>query len=159
MKNKPNSGRRQFITNSIPALIFSSTLGIVTVSSLIQSCTPVASPYQNLPPSPEDVDINNYPTLENINGFAKVKIPHKNYGKPVIIIRDSETQFTILSSICTHQGCEVSNPDLKTKVIFCPCHGSKFNLNGKVIKGPASRALTSYDYTFDKSTNVLTFTI
>lgn len=43
-----------------------------------------------------------------------------------------------ISSVCTHLGCIVAITDSGFQ---CPCHGSKFNLEGKVIAGPAPRNL------------------
>jgi cytochrome b6-f complex iron-sulfur subunit len=46
--------------------------------------------------------------------------------------------FFAISSICTHLGCNVK----RTKVGFaCPCHGSRFDENGRVVHGPAPRPL------------------
>jgi Rieske Fe-S protein len=43
-----------------------------------------------------------------------------------------------VSTICTHLGCVVKpNPD----GFECPCHGSRFALDGTVTRGPAPRAL------------------
>jgi cytochrome b6-f complex iron-sulfur subunit len=48
--------------------------------------------------------------------------------------------FRALSSVCTHLGCITRfQPDSKT--IACPCHGSRFDLNGDVLAGPAPRPL------------------
>jgi cytochrome b6-f complex iron-sulfur subunit len=42
--------------------------------------------------------------------------------------------------VCTHLGCITRfQPDLN--IIACPCHGSKFNLSGDVLHGPAPRPL------------------
>lgn len=40
----------------------------------------------------------------------------------------------VISSVCTHLGCIVA---ITEEGFQCPCHGSKFNLEGKVIAGPA----------------------
>ncbi len=47
------------------------------------------------------------------------------------------------SSVCTHQGCEVSEWVAKDKVLMCYCHFSKFSpaLGGEVVSGPAPRTL------------------
>ncbi|WP_084469807.1 ubiquinol-cytochrome c reductase iron-sulfur subunit [Jiangella gansuensis] len=47
------------------------------------------------------------------------------------------------SKICTHVGCPISLYEQTTHHMLCPCHQSTFDLadNGKVIFGPATRAL------------------
>jgi len=46
--------------------------------------------------------------------------------------------FSALSPICTHLGCTV---DIQGARLVCPCHGSTYDREGKVLKGPAERAL------------------
>ena len=53
------------------------------------------------------------------------------------ILRD-EAGLYALSSICTHLGCLVN---YNTDLFECPCHGSKFDLNGNVLNGPALQPL------------------
>lgn len=45
-----------------------------------------------------------------------------------------------LNAVCTHLGCVVpwNGPEKKFK---CPCHGSQYNTEGKVIRGPAPLSL------------------
>jgi ubiquinol-cytochrome c reductase iron-sulfur subunit len=47
------------------------------------------------------------------------------------------------SKICTHVGCPISLWEQQSHHLLCPCHQSTFDLadNGKVIFGPAGRAL------------------
>jgi Rieske Fe-S protein len=47
--------------------------------------------------------------------------------------------FKGLSSVCTHAGCNVNA--VTDGKIDCPCHGSKFNLDGTVAHGPATKPL------------------
>jgi Rieske Fe-S protein len=65
----------------------------------------------------------------------------KGVKKPVIIFR-GEKSFSALSASCTHKGCTVSVK--KSGIYICPCHGSEFEYDGRVKKGPASRNLESY---------------
>lgn len=43
-------------------------------------------------------------------------------------------------AVCTHLGCIVKWND-KVSLIECPCHGGKFNLQGKVVSGPPPNSL------------------
>ena len=45
-----------------------------------------------------------------------------------------------LSAVCTHFGCIV-DWDADAQAFACPCHGSRFDANGDVLAGPASRPL------------------
>ena len=47
-----------------------------------------------------------------------------------------------LSLVCTHLGCTVT---VSPEVIACPCHGSRFDRQGRVLTGPAERALERLD--------------
>jgi cytochrome b6-f complex iron-sulfur subunit len=48
--------------------------------------------------------------------------------------------FRALSAVCTHLGCITRyRPD--ERIITCPCHGSRFGLDGEVLAGPAPRPL------------------
>ncbi|MEW6544653.1 MAG: ubiquinol-cytochrome c reductase iron-sulfur subunit [Nitrospirota bacterium] len=60
--------------------------------------------------------------------------------KAVWAIKQADGQVTVFSPLCTHLGCGYrwDDPDRKFK---CPCHGSVYDLAGKVLGGPAPRRL------------------
>jgi cytochrome b6-f complex iron-sulfur subunit len=49
--------------------------------------------------------------------------------------------FYCISSVCTHLGCNVKRAGTGFE---CPCHGSRFDANGRVIGGPAPQPLAWY---------------
>ncbi|MDO5501450.1 MAG: Rieske 2Fe-2S domain-containing protein [Propionibacteriaceae bacterium] len=55
------------------------------------------------------------------------------------------------SKICTHVGCPISLWEQQTHHLLCPCHQSTFDLGdaGKVVFGPAARALPQLPITVD----------
>lgn len=55
----------------------------------------------------------------------------------VFIFRNAKGLYAI-SAVCTHLGCIVSRSE---GGFACPCHGSWFAADGKVIGGPAPRPL------------------
>jgi glycine/D-amino acid oxidase-like deaminating enzyme/nitrite reductase/ring-hydroxylating ferredoxin subunit len=58
--------------------------------------------------------------------------------------RGADGELTELSARCTHMGCIVAwNPVASTW--DCPCHGSRFGIDGEVITGPAVRPLERKD--------------
>jgi len=62
----------------------------------------------------------------------------------LVSIQNEEIQF--LSTQCSHLGCEIKT--LKEGKLICPCHGSQFDLQGHVLKGPAAKKLSTlkFDY-------------
>lgn len=60
-------------------------------------------------------------------------------GEQVIVVRNAGDVIA-LNSLCTHQGCSVDwNGD--AEALACPCHGSKFSLDGAVTEGSATGPL------------------
>lgn len=59
-----------------------------------------------------------------------------------LVTRISDVAATAVTAVCTHEGCTVTGIDSQTYV--CPCHGSRFNTNGGVVTGPATRSLQQF---------------
>lgn len=57
-----------------------------------------------------------------------------------VVTQASAGAFAAFSSVCTHQGCNVD--EIAGGTINCPCHGSKYKLDGSVSDGPAPSPLT-----------------
>ena len=67
----------------------------------------------------------------------------------------SQNDILVAVGICTHLGC---SPTFKPEddIFYCPCHGSKFDLAGRVYKGsPAPSALPVPPYTYLSDTKIL----
>ena len=60
--------------------------------------------------------------------------------RPVLVRRDSETDFVCFSDNCPHLGCAVSW-DKAVGRFKCACHGGAFDRDGKVLAGPPPRPL------------------
>jgi Rieske Fe-S protein len=105
----------------------------------------------------EELDIGAIPELAATGGAVKRTIGENNGGRPVIILRKAASEFLVLSSVCTHEGCEVNLPASAGATIDCPCHGSRFSgSDGKVVQGPASSPLRQYSSTYNAQTGKLT---
>jgi glycine/D-amino acid oxidase-like deaminating enzyme/nitrite reductase/ring-hydroxylating ferredoxin subunit len=61
-------------------------------------------------------------------------------GKKIAVWRDHSGATHKLSAECTHKGCIVSWNNA-AKMWNCPCHGSMFTREGKVLHGPARKDL------------------
>lgn len=77
----------------------------------------------------------------------------------LIVIRASNSSVRALSRNCTHAGFSVNFDGANNNL---PCsqqggsHGSIFNLDGSVQRGPASRALTSYNASINSEGTIIT---
>lgn len=77
-------------------------------------------------------------------------------GARITIARRGDTgevgDFTALSSVCPHLGCQVHWEAVNNR-FFCPCHNGVFAPDGKAISGPpgdAGQTLSRYPLRIDK---------
>lgn len=61
--------------------------------------------------------------------------------KKIALYRDAEGSLREFSAVCPHKGCIVQWNSYE-KSFDCPCHGSRFDIDGKVLNGPAIRELS-----------------
>jgi 3-phenylpropionate/trans-cinnamate dioxygenase ferredoxin reductase subunit len=61
-------------------------------------------------------------------------------GKTMAVYKAEDGKVIALSARCTHLGCTVDWNDADS-TWDCPCHGSRYSRDGKVIQGPAPRGL------------------
>jgi glycine/D-amino acid oxidase-like deaminating enzyme/nitrite reductase/ring-hydroxylating ferredoxin subunit len=61
-------------------------------------------------------------------------------GRKLAVHRDASGCLHAVSSVCTHMKCDVAWNQAE-KSWDCPCHGSRFGVDGGVIHGPATQAL------------------
>lgn len=66
------------------------------------------------------------------------------------VVRTDEKNVVAYSPQCTHLGCAYHWED-KRNLFVCPCHESRFSIDGKVMGGPASRPLDRYPVRVENS--------
>ena len=71
----------------------------------------------------------------------------------VVVTQPTAGVFKGFSTTCTHAGCAVNK--VADGTIDCPCHGSKYNLDGSVAKGPAAKPLEAKTVTVQGDSIVL----
>lgn len=64
------------------------------------------------------------------------------------LVRMKDGGFLAMTIKCSHLGCSVLWDEKKNEFI-CPCHSSRFSLNGNVVNPPAPRALDIYTIVFE----------
>jgi Rieske Fe-S protein len=62
------------------------------------------------------------------------------HGQQLAAYRNDDGTLTMRSAICTHMGCLVDWNEAE-RTWDCPCHGSRFKIDGTVIGGPAETPL------------------
>lgn len=67
-------------------------------------------------------------------------------GRRVAAYRDKKGKLHTYSCVCPHQGCHVHWNQME-KTWDCPCHGSRFDTQGKVLNGPALTNLEHVEIT------------
>ena len=72
----------------------------------------------------------------------------------VVVTQPEAGTFTAFDAACPHQGCNVGS--VEGAEIVCPCHGSRFGLDGAVLTGPATSGLRPVEVTVEG--DQLTFT-
>ncbi|HVL81623.1 MAG TPA: FAD-dependent oxidoreductase [Actinomycetota bacterium] len=82
------------------------------------------------------------PSLDDVApGEGKV-VRHE--GQVLAAARSADGEVHLVSPWCTHMGCQLTfNPAEESW--DCPCHGSRFDLSGHVVQGPAIRDLDRPD--------------
>lgn len=63
----------------------------------------------------------------------------------LVIVQPEKGTFKAFDRACTHKGVPVEAP--KDGVMTCPKHGSKFNVDGTVAGGPATKPLAEVKVT------------
>lgn len=86
-----------------------------------------------------DVTQPRFAALASAGGSQILKPP--GFGDCLMTVRVDAGTAAALTVVCTHLQCAVrfSGRDLE-----CPCHGSRFTLDGAVIRGPAETPLKKY---------------
>ncbi len=59
------------------------------------------------------------------------------------VIKKPDNEVVAFTPQCTHLGCAYHWDD-SSHTFVCPCHTSAFSIDGKVLGGPAPRALDRY---------------
>ncbi len=96
------------------------------------------------------ISLDKVETLQKVGGALILKIKDRE----ILFIRDSEESIRSLDPTCTHEKCQVAfNAEKRT--IDCPCHGSRYDLEGKVLHGPAPKPLESFDSYIDAKNRII----
>jgi cytochrome b6-f complex iron-sulfur subunit len=138
--NKPNLSRRDFLKLTRTVLL--SVSGLLGLGGLIRFLS-----FSSQPAAPTDFNLG---LASNFALGSRTVLPEI----PALLIH-GENGFTALSLVCTHLGCTVEN---NSDGFACPCHGSRYDLQGKVVRGPASKPLVKLGVVIAPDGNLHVFT-
>jgi Rieske Fe-S protein len=93
------------------------------------------------------------PAAKAIAKTADVPVGSGVIVDDIVVTQPTAGVFKGFSAKCTHKGCLVDK--IADGTIDCPCHGSKFNLDGTVAKGPADKPLETENVTVQGDSIVL----
>jgi cytochrome b6-f complex iron-sulfur subunit len=146
--------RRTFVTQAACLALCGGSLG-----TILQGCGGVTSP-------------SDVPALQTVSGtrvsggitltvdagsplstVGNAALVHTSIGD-FLVAHTAQNSFVALNAICTHQTCTITGFGNQNYV--CPCHGSAFDVNGRVLGGPAPAPLHQYPTQF--ANGVLTIT-
>lgn len=122
--------RRAFMDRCAGAVLGATLAGCASL--VVRQVTPVDGKIR--------LSLQQYPELARAGGSLKL-LPAGSAEQVFVLVLDDGT-LAALSPICTHRGCTV---EIQSSVLICPCHGSAYDRKGTVLRGPAMRALKSYD--------------
>jgi len=84
-----------------------------------------------------------------VDDFPEGSVTHISNGR-FYIVRLPDSGFLAVYHRCTHLGCTVPWDQTEQKFI-CPCHSSKFDLQGSVENPPAARPLDLFPVTIEEN--------
>ncbi len=92
------------------------------------------------------IPVADFPQLAKVGGCVvgeSVGMPD-----PLAIARGEGDRFLAVKALCTHMTCILRFNELNL-TLDCPCHGSTFEIDGRVINGPAQQPLRALITRFD----------
>lgn len=137
--------RRDFLRTALAVSVFSATCGTQTLlgSVLADDFKETGAKLTGI----YTLKFSDFTALRAVNGSIRLQVP----GAPlslgrIVVTRLTQNEFSSLSENCTHEFCPVE--PYENGRFNCFCHGSVFDGRGKVLQGPATRALPSYSTTY-----------
>ena len=155
-ENDENSGhvsgsRRGFLKIAIATLTFMSgfVLGLPLIRTIYRSAPVTETGWS------EVTEVGSLPLNRPVN----IKFPTQSEDafirgtvvRSVWVIRHSDMELSVFSPVCTHLGCYFTW-DRSAERFGCPCHGSVFSIDGKVLGGPAPRPLDTLPHKMENNT-------
>lgn len=123
-------GRREFVA----------VCACIATSTLMGACASMATHPVPMSGGRVAIKLVDHPDLARPGGVLKI-LPQGTSESLYVLALDNDA-FAVVSPICTHKGCTV---DAQGARLVCPCHGSTYDREGRVLRGPAERPLARHE--------------
>jgi len=143
-------GRRRFL-----ALLGGGGAAAAAAGAL-PGCAPSDEPAPSVSvPAPDATGViafrlSDVPALDRPGGAVIANAPGLD---PILVVRTPSGGVAALSATCTHLGCPLG---YQAPEVVCPCHQSRFALDGLVLKPPATAPLQTFDAALDAASGTVT---
>ncbi len=141
----PGRSRRRFLHTFTLGTALAGLGGPPWAARLLADCQPTTRGDGIL-----RVQLDDFPALGQANGSVRLALnPFIETGPngpfyPILINRNAAGQFFALRTRCSHLFCVVPPFNAALGASVCPCHGSHYGIDGRVLAGPAPQWLTPY---------------
>ncbi|MEP1152571.1 MAG: Rieske (2Fe-2S) protein [Balneola sp.] len=98
-----------------------------------------------------DLTHSDVSSLQNSGGWLLITKSSAN----ILVVNIDGSTYRAFSSVCTHTGC-TDSWTFSSSEFICNCHGSRFDTQGQVVRGPATSDLPEYGTSVNN--DVLTIT-
>lgn len=71
-------------------------------------------------------------------------IVSREQGPSLLVTRGPDGGYTAVTLLCTHRACALL---VRRDQLACPCHGSRYELTGELLQGPAQTPLAKHRVT------------
>lgn len=170
-KNPKDKSKRDFVVLTASSL--AAVGAVCSVLPLVDSLNPSSD---TLALSTIDVDLSNVKPGQTITVkwrgkpiFIRNRTPEEVQSAketPMSSLVDPQTDqarvkpghenWLVTVGICTHLGCVPLDQKGDYNGWFCPCHGSHYDISGRIRKGPAptNLAIPPYEFTGDNTIRI-----
>ena len=130
--NLPQIDRREFLT----------ACSVTLLAPFLDACASLATHPVTSQNGRATLRLAEHPALTQPGGMLRILPTGAKDPLYVLALPGGAEAFAVLSPICTHRGCTVN---VEGPALVCPCHGSRYDREGRVLRGPAERPLGRFD--------------
>ena len=140
---RPLMNRRKFLGSVVAAVAGSAIVGSIADFSRvpIAKARSLRASFGAKDVREVPIELTDAPELAPVGGTYHLE--YDDLDRNILVAHVAPGKYVGVDIKCTHRACDVTySPDEKN--FYCPCHGSKFDLYGRVLTGPATLPLTYY---------------